>query len=383
MLLISGTSNNKLAAKVASLLSLQLHPVDIRRFSDGEVYVEIQETIRGEEVFIFQPTSRGHRDSVNDHLMELLLLVSACRRASARIVTAVLPYYGYARSDRLAKKRTTIAAADVAKMLCALGVDRVVAVELHAGQIEGFFPSHVAVDDLDSTTTFVSYLPKLIGDDFPGKHPEKRFSSLPQSPSLSPSGGIVIVSPDAGGVARAKRFRNRCEKIYANRNGWTPAGLAIIVKHRYKPNEVASMDLVGNVSGRVCVLVDDMTDTCGTLLKAARMLVDEGATAVYACIAHGVLSGPACERLTKDTALKKLCVLDTIGTVHDAKNQCPPGKIEVVSAAPILATAIGAIANCRSLSSAVEMVPVAERMGVVSIPTIRESIPALARAAKL
>ena len=142
MRLISGTSNSKLAATVASILGLRLHPVDIRRFSDGEVYVEIQETIRGEEVFIFQPTSRvGVNDSVNDHLMELLLLVSACRRASAAAVTAVLPYYGYARADRLGKKRTTIAAADVAKMLCALGVDRVVAVEPTPGQIEGFFPS--------------------------------------------------------------------------------------------------------------------------------------------------------------------------------------------------------------------------------------------------
>jgi len=335
-ILVSGTSNTPLAAKVGQLLGLPLHTVDIRRFSDGEVYVELKESVRGDDVFLLQSTSPGLEDSVNDHLMELILLVSACRRASAQTITAVIPYYGYARSDRLSKKRTTIAAADVATLLVAMGVDRVVCVELHAGQIEGFFGGNVAVDDLDSTHSFVNHLPALLGKD------------------LSAGSGIVVVSPDAGGVARAKRFRNKCENAYNNRQGWEPTGLAIIVKHRIKPNEVASMDLVGQVKGKVCVLVDDMCDTAGTLLRAARLLKDAGATAVYACIAHGLLTGPACKRLSEDTALTKLCILDTIGTVYACQQHCP-NKIEVVSSAPILARAIDAIASNTSLSDAVAL----------------------------
>ena len=341
MKLISGTSNTALAAAVAARLGVPLHPVSLRRFSDGEVFVELEASVRGEDVFVVQPTSRGARDSVNDHVMELLFLVAACRRASAKRITAVIPYYGYARSDRLSKKRTTIAAADVANMLVSLGVDRVVCVALHAGQIEGFFGSHVAVDDLDSTATFVSHLPALLGRHF----------------VVGGGGdGICVVSPDAGGVARAKRFRNRVEKEFAGKvNGWQGTGLAIIVKHRVRPNEVASMDLVGSVAGRICVLVDDMTDTCGTLLRAAQMLRNQGAVAVYACVAHGVLSGPACDRLSADTALEKLCVLDTIGTARTcAAKVTPAGKIEVVSSAPILARAIDAIASNRSLSQEME-----------------------------
>ena len=210
--LVSGTSNHELAAKVGALLGMPLHPVDIRRFADGEVYVELNSSVRGDDVFLLQSTSPGVTDSVNDHLMELILLVSAARRASAKTITAVIPYYGYARSDRLAKKRTTIAAADVAKILVAMGVDRVVCVELHAGQIEGFFGGNVAVDDLDSTSTFVSHLPAFLGPQY--------------------TSGIVVVSPDAGGVARAKRFRNKCEQMYQKEPGWEPTGLAIIVKVR-------------------------------------------------------------------------------------------------------------------------------------------------------
>jgi ribose-phosphate pyrophosphokinase len=286
-ILVSGTSNGQLAEKVGGLLGMPLHPVDIRRFSDGEVYVELEESVRGDDVFLLQSTSPGIQDSVNDHLMELILLVSACRRASAQTITAVIPYYGYARSDRLSKKRTTIAAADVAKILVSMGVDRVVCVELHAGQIEGFFGGEVAVDDLDATSTFVNYLPTLLGPKY--------------------TSGIVVVSPDAGGVARAKRFRNKCETAFRNKaNNWSPTGLAIIVKHRIKPNEVASMELVGQVQGKVCVLVDDMCDTAGTLLRAAQMLMDAGATSVYACIAHGILSGPACDRLKKNKGTLKV-----------------------------------------------------------------------------
>ena len=234
---------------------------------------------------------------------------------------------------------------------------------------------------MDATNTFVTHLPALLGDDFPGRQlgatPPFQLALQQQQQQQQHAGnnnhhnihhnnhhtttnhhhgGLCIVSPDAGGVARAKRFRNRCENMYGGRAGWTPAGLAIIVKHRYKPNEVAAMDLVGDVKGRVCVLVDDMTDTCGTLLKAAGMLRDQGAVAVYACIAHGVLSGPACARLEKDRALKRLCVLDTIGTVEGCRGRCG-GKLAVLSAAPILATAIDAIASRTSLSSAVEMSP--------------------------
>jgi ribose-phosphate pyrophosphokinase len=201
-----------------------------------------------------------------------------------------------------------------------MGVDRVVCVELHAGQIEGFFGGNVAVDDLDSTTTFVQHLPHLLGAHFP--------NSLDNSTSTNNT-GIVVVSPDAGGVARAKRFRTKCESLHGATPGWEPTSLAIIVKQRFKPNSVGSMDLVGEVRGRVCVLIDDMCDTAGTLLRAAEMLRESGAVAVFACIAHGVLSGPACDRLKKDQSLTRLCVLDTIGTVHRCRELCPE-KIDVV-----------------------------------------------------
>ena len=329
--LLCGRSNRGLARDVASRLGLSCDEVKTDSFADGELSVELPQSVRGEHVFVIQPTS----PPVNDHLMELLLIISACRRASAKSVTAVLPYYGYARQDRIsAEQRTTISAADVATMMVGMGVSRVVTVELHAAQIQGFFPGYVPVDDLSSISTFVRYLPRLFARD-----------GVPEGAPL------CIVSPDAGGVSRAKRFRDKTRQLL----GQEDVGLAIMIKHRARANVVEKMDLVGDVEGAHCVLVDDITDTCGTLLEAARQLHARGAASVYACIAHGVLSDPACERLEKDTALERLCILDTIAASQECAALIESGKIEVVSSAPMIAEAISAISNDRSLSTAMEV----------------------------
>lgn len=324
MRLLCGRSNLPLARAIAARLGCALDVVKVAQFADGEISVELTSSVRGEDVFIVQPTS----PPVNDHLMELLLIASACSRASARSVTAVIPYFGYARQDRLSgKSRTTISAADVAQLICAMGVSRVVTCELHAAQIQGFFP-RVPVDDLSSTKTFVHHLPSLFKD---GKIPSS----------------LVIVSPDAGGVARAKRFRDLVVSLLG-----AEAGLAIMIKHRVKANAVERMDLVGSVEGAHCILVDDMTDTSGTLLQAARILKDRGATAVFACVGHGVLSDPATQRLKDDQALERLCILDTIDVGGRCDSLIASGKVELVSSATMLANAISAIAENRSLTEA-------------------------------
>jgi ribose-phosphate pyrophosphokinase len=284
------------------------------RFADGEVNVVINENVRGKDVYIIQPTS----PPVNETLMELLLMISTMRRASARKITAVIPYYGYARQDRKMAARVPISAADVARLLEAMGVDRVVAVDLHCGQIQGFFGPRVPVDNLDGGTVGVSYF----GD----------------MDLINP----VIVSPDAGGVYRAKQFREALSKKHE-----MDCGLAMIIKQRAKANEIERMDLVGTVDGCDAIIVDDMVDTAGTLCKAAEVLKEFGARRVFAFASHGVFSGPAPGRIA-NSVLTELVVLDTVPLSEESQ---ATGKITQLSVGPLLAQAIYNIHNKKSISA--------------------------------
>eukprot|EP00597_Dinobryon_sp_UTEXLB2267_P015296 CAMPEP_0170116126 /NCGR_PEP_ID=MMETSP0020_2-20130122/12026_1 /TAXON_ID=98059 /ORGANISM="Dinobryon sp., Strain UTEXLB2267" /LENGTH=300 /DNA_ID=CAMNT_0010344069 /DNA_START=1157 /DNA_END=2059 /DNA_ORIENTATION=- len=260
MKLFTGNSNKLLAADIANQLGMSLGKINVTHFADGEVNVIVNENVRGKDVYIIQPTS----PPVNESLMELLLMISTMRRASARKITAIIPYYGYARQDRKMQARVPISAADVARLLEAMGIDRVVAVDLHCGQIQGFFGPRVPLDNLDGGMVGVSYF----GD----------------MDLVNP----VIVSPDAGGVYRAKQFREALSKKHD-----VDCGLAMIVKQRAKANEIDKMDLVGSVEGCDAIIVDDMVDTAGTLCTAAALLKEAGARRVFAFCSHGVLSGPA------------------------------------------------------------------------------------------
>lgn len=312
--LFTGNANKALAQDIASQLSMGLGKITVGRFADGEVNVMINENVRGKDVYIVQPTS----PPVNETLMELLLMISTMRRASARKITAIIPYYGYARQDRKMQARVPISAADVARLLEAMGVDRVVAVDLHCGQIQGFFGPRVPVDNLDGGTVGVSYF----GD----------------MDLVNP----VIVSPDAGGVYRAKQFREALSKKHE-----VDCGLAMIIKQRAKANEIEKMDLVGSVEGCDAIIVDDMVDTAGTLCKAAEILKGFGARRVYAFCSHGVLSGPAASRIA-NSVLTELVVLDTI-PLSDAS--MATGRITQLSVAPLLAQAIYNIHNKKSISA--------------------------------
>ena len=250
--------------------------------------------------------------------MELLLMVSTMRRASARRITAVIPYYGYARQDRKMASRVPISAADVARLLEAMGVDRVIAVDLHCGQIQGFFGPRVPVDNLDGGVVGVAYF---------GEHD-----------LVNP----VVVSPDAGGVARAKKFREWLTKNHGIKN----VGLAMIIKQRVKANEIDRMDLVGNVEGSDCIIVDDMIDTAGTLCKAAQHLADHGARNVYAFASHGLFNGPANERI-EASELKEVIVVNTTPLPENCKNN---SKIKQLDIAPLLAEAIKNIHTKKSVS---------------------------------
>lgn len=312
--IFSGNANQDLAKDIANHLGLSLGKITVGRFADGEVNVIVQENVRGKDVFIIQPTCMP----VNENLMELLLMVSTMRRASASKITAVIPYYGYARQDRKMQARVPISAADVARLLEAMGVDRVVAVDLHCGQIQGFFGPRVPVDNLDGATVGASYF----GDK------ELR--------------NPVIVSPDAGGVYRAKKFRELMSSKYD-----IDAGLAMIIKQRLKANEIESMDLVGSVQNSDVIIVDDMIDTAGTLCKAAEVLKDFGARKVYAFASHGVFSGKANERIAA-SALEEVVVLDTVPLHGGLKDN---EKIVSLSVAPLLAQAIYNLHNNNSISA--------------------------------
>ncbi|HIP40499.1 MAG TPA: ribose-phosphate pyrophosphokinase [Desulfocapsa sulfexigens] len=301
----SGNANPVMAQEIASYLNLPLSEADVRQFSDGEIFVEIKENVRGTDVFVVQPTCTP----VNDNLMELVIMVDALRRASARRITAVVPYYGYARQDRKVAPRVPISAKVVAEMFMAVGVRRVLSMDLHAGQIQGFF--NIPVDHLYAAPVILDYI-------------KDKFSN------------VVMVSPDAGGVERTRAFAKRLD-----------AGLAIIDKRRDRPNECQAMNVIGDVKGKTAILLDDMVDTAGTLCNGAATLIEHGAKEVHACCSHPVLSGPAVERLTK-SVISSLVVTNSIPLRGDAQ-KCD--KIKVLSVSKLLAQAIDCIHTEGSISS--------------------------------
>mmetsp|Transcript_29264 Transcript_29264/g.78564 ORF Transcript_29264/g.78564 Transcript_29264/m.78564 type:complete len:528 (+) Transcript_29264:77-1660(+) len=314
MKLIAGSANRALAEELAARLGVPITECNCERFNDGECSIQIMENVRGADVFIVQPTS----PPVNDNLMELLLMISAVRRASAARVTAIVPYYGYARQDRKDRARVPISAADVARMLEAMGVDRVCCVDLHCGQIQGFFGPRTPVDNLFAGPIALSYF---------------KLKNL-QNP--------VIVSPDAGGVARAKAF---LEGLLAA--GLHPS-LAVIIKQRSRPGVVGSMNLVGSVEGCDTIIVDDMIDTAGTLTQAANELKNFGAERVFAFATHGLFNGPAAKRI-QDCALEEVVVANTVPLRDEVKAQT--SKIRVISVGKLLDGAIRAIHQGESMSA--------------------------------
>ncbi len=304
--LFTGNANRPLANAIARHLGTTLGNSRVSRFSDGESRVEIDENVRGRDVFLLQSTC----SPANDTLMELLILADACKRASAGRITAVIPYYGYARQDRKAAPRAPITAKLVADLLTAAGLDRVLTIDLHAGQIQGFFD--IPVDNLYGSRRLLPFLRENL-----------------------PKDDLVVVSPDAGGTERARAYARRLK-----------ASLAVIDKRRDKPNSSEVMHIIGDVKGKRAVLVDDMIDTAGTLTKAAQAVVDNGATSVRAVATHAVLSGPAVQRLS-DSALEEIVVTDTIPLSDDAAKL---DKISVVSIADLLGEAIRSIHHADSVS---------------------------------
>ncbi len=296
-----GNSNPEFAKTICKELGLPLGKSTVRTFADGEASVSLEETVRAADVFLVQSTCKP----VNDHLMELLIMIDACRRASAGRITAVIPYFGYARQDRKAKSRDPISAKLVANMITAAGANRVVTMDLHAAQIQGFFD--IPVDHLLGNPTFVQY--------YMDKFPEEKYNH----------DEFVVVSPDVGSVARARAF---AAKVHM--------GLAIVDKRRQKANECEVMNVIGDVKGKTCILYDDMVDTAGSLCNAANALVQVGgAKAVYACATHGVLSGPAFARI-QNSAIEEMVFHNTIPLPEN----CPCDKIKMLDVAPIFARCI-------------------------------------------
>ncbi len=307
MKILACNSNRPLAEAIAAYLDLPLTKAIVRRFSDMEVFVEIQENVRGEDVFVIQSTSFP----ANDNLMELLVSLDALKRSSARRVTAVIPYYGYARQDRKSAPRTPISAKLVANMITAAGADRVLTLDLHAGQIQGFFD--IPTDNL--------YAEPVLVKDIRDHHAVR---------------DLIIVSPDVGGVFRARQFARRLD-----------ADLAIIDKRRERAGVSEVMNIIGDVAGRRCILVDDMVDTAGTLCNAARALIGAGASAVFSYVSHGVLSGGAVAQVI-DSPIEMLVTTDSI-VATEAVRQA--NNIRQVSIAPLMAEAIRRISEERSVSS--------------------------------
>jgi ribose-phosphate pyrophosphokinase len=292
--ILSGSANVDLAESICSHIGCKLTHVLREQFSDGEIRIEIDENVRGDDVFVVQPTC----SPVNFHLMELCLMIDALKRASARRITAVVPYYGYARQDRKVAPRVPISAKLVADFLSVAGMHRLMTIDLHAGQIQGFF--NVPVDNLFAAPVFMEYM-RDVGDD------------------------LVVVSPDAGGVERARAYAKRMD-----------AGLAIVDKRRDAPNQAKAMHLIGNVRGKTAIVLDDMVDTAGTMCAAGQVLADNGAKKILACATHAVLSGPAIERIDK-SVFSQLLVTDTI-PLDARKRMCQ--KIKVLSVAELLSRAI-------------------------------------------
>ena len=306
MKILSGTSNLKLSKEIAKKLKLKLVNTNIRRFADGEIYIEINENIRGNSVFVIQSTS----NPANDNLMELLLVVDALKRSSAKNVTAVIPYFGYARQDRKVAPRTSISAKVVANLITNAGASRVVTVDLHAGQIQGFFD--MPVDNLFTTPLFAKYIKRKLT-----------------------SKKLICVSPDVGGVQRTRGLATRIK-----------ADLAIIDKRRPAPGKSQVMNIIGNVKGKTCIIVDDIIDSGGTIVNAIDALKKSGANEVYVFITHAVLSGDAVKKI-KNSKIKKLIITDTIDNSQKIKNN---NKIEVLSISSLMSEAIKRIANSNSVS---------------------------------
>ncbi len=313
--IIAGNANKGLAKAVARRMSMHrgmnvgLVDARVERFNDGEIFVEVFENVRGEDMFILQSTS----NPANDNLMELLIMADALRRSSAARITAVIPYFGYARQDRRTKARTPITAKLVANMMVSAGIERILTMDLHAAQIQGFFD--IPVDNLYAAPIFALDI----------KHAFRKTMDE-----------VTVVSPDVGGVARARELAQRIN-----------APLSIVDKRREKPGEIAEMTVIGDVKDRVCIIVDDIVDTAGTLCKGAETLMEAGAKEVHAYISHGVLSGPAIERVTA-SAMKSLVVSDTIEPSEATKAAT---NIRIVPTAPMLAQAIMNIWHGTSVSS--------------------------------
>ena len=307
MKLVTGNSNLKLADGISKYVGLELSNCDVKRFADNEIFVEMKENVRGEDVFVIQSTSYP----ANDNLMELLIIIDTLRRASAKRITAVLPYYGYARQDRKPGPRTPITSKLVANMIDKAGANRVLTMDLHAGQIQGFFD--IPTDNLFAAPVLVEDIKSKLTKDTP-----------------------IIVSPDVGGVVRAR--------IIAKRIG---ADLAIVDKRREKAGESEVMNIIGDVEGRECFMIDDIVDSAGTLCNASDALIKQGATKVYSYVTHGVLSGKAVERVN-NSSLTKLLITDTIEESDAVKKS---DKIDVISISSLLGEAIKRISNEKSVSS--------------------------------
>ncbi|WP_028579823.1 ribose-phosphate diphosphokinase [Desulfogranum japonicum] len=304
MKVFTGNANPQIAKEICDYLGVPLGAAEVKQFSDGEISVDIGENVRGADVFVIQPTC----PPVNDNLMELLIMVDALRRASARRITAVMPYYGYARQDRKVRPRVPITAKAVAEMLMVVGTRRVLSMDLHAGQIQGFF--NIPVDHLYAAPILLEFIRNNFND-------------------------VILVSPDAGGVERTRAFAKRLN-----------AGLAIVDKRRDQANECEAENVIGDVRGKTAILLDDMVDTAGTLCNGAEILMQKGAREVHACCSHAVLSGPAIERLNK-SVIKSLLVTNSIPLREEAK-QCE--KITVLSVGKLLGEAIKRIHNEDSVS---------------------------------
>ena len=306
MKILSGTSNPRLSKEISKRLKLKLINTNIKRFADGEIYIEINENIRGNSVFVIQSTS----NPANDNIMELLLCIDALRRSSAKNITAVIPYFGYARQDRKVAPRTSISAKVVSNLITNAGATRIVTVDLHAGQIQGFFD--IPVDNLFTTPMFTRYI-------------KKKFKTK----------NLVCVSPDVGGVQRTICLATKIK-----------ADLAIIDKRRPAPGKSEVMNIIGEVKGKNCIIVDDIIDSGGTIVNAVEALKKAGAIDVYVFITHAVLSGDAAKKI-QNSKIKKLIITDTIDNSFKIKNN---SKIEVISIAPLMAEAINRISNSTSVS---------------------------------
>ena len=306
MKLLTGNSNKNLSVKISKFLKTKLVHSSIRKFSDGEIYIEINENIRGNSIFLIQSSSAP----ANDNLMELLLCIDALKRSSAKNITAVIPYFGYARQDRKVVPRTSISAKLVSNLITKAGADRIVTVDLHAGQIQGFFD--IPVDNLFSTPIFARHIKRKIK-----------------------SKNLICVAPDVGGVERTRALGRKLD-----------VGLAIIDKRRPAPGKSQVMNVIGNVKGKTCIITDDIIDSGGTIVNAADALIKRGAKEVYVYVTHGVLSGEAVEKIKK-SKIKNLVVTDTIDNSDKVKKS---RNIEVLSISNLLAEAMRRISNSTSVS---------------------------------